>query len=57
MLVYGGLAKRDVANAEHLAGLNTIRLMRLHGGTHNSIQHLLSRGRFTAVYRWLVGEG
>jgi hypothetical protein len=56
VLVYGDRTKRDGFHAAHLAGLNTIRLLRLRGATHNSIQYLLGRGRLTAAFRRLVAD-
>jgi len=56
VLCYGDRAPRDVANAGHLAGLGTIRLVPLAGAGHNTIRYLLAKGRLTAAFRRLVAD-
>jgi hypothetical protein len=56
VLVYGDRAWKDLAHSQHLAGLKTIRLVRLAGASHDSIQVLLARGRLTEAFRRLVAD-
>ena len=56
VLCYGDRTKKDAEHAQHLAGLDTIRLVRLRNATHNSIQYLLAKGRLTAAFSSLVGD-
>ena len=56
VLCYGDRAAKDVANAAHLAGLGTIRLVRLANAGHNTIRYLLAKGRLTAAFRRLVAD-
>jgi hypothetical protein len=56
VLLYGDRAPKDVAHAQHLTGLKTIRLVRLAGASHDSIKFLLGRGRLTEAFRRLVAD-
>jgi hypothetical protein len=56
VLVYGDRAIRDIAHARHVAGLKTIRPLRLPGGGHNTILYLLRRGRLTTAFRRLLAD-
>lgn len=53
-LVYGQRSDRDVVHAQHLQGLETIRLICLPGATHNTIKPLLAAGEFMPMFRRLV---
>jgi hypothetical protein len=55
-LCYGDRAAKDVLHAANLAGLPTIRLVRLARATHNSIQYLLEKGRLTEAFSQLVAD-
>ncbi len=56
VICYGGNWAKDVAHAEHLAGLSTIRLERLDAVGHNTVQHLLAHGRLTETFAQLVAD-
>jgi hypothetical protein len=56
VLCYGDRSPKDVANAEHLAGLPTIRLVRLAKAGHNTVQYLLAHGRLSAAFSQLVAD-
>jgi hypothetical protein len=56
VLVYGDRTSKDIRYAGHVAGLDTIRLLRLRNASHNSIQYLLGKGRLTALFSWLVAD-
>jgi hypothetical protein len=56
VLVYGDRGWKDVAHSRHLAGLQTIRLVRLAGANHDTIKYLLARGRLTEAFRRLVAD-
>jgi hypothetical protein len=56
VLIYGEQAWKDSAHAEHVAGLKTIRLVRLAGASHDTVKFLLARGRFTEAFRRLVAD-
>jgi hypothetical protein len=53
---YGDRSAKDVLYARHLAGLDTIRVLRLRNGTHNTIQYLLAQGRLAGAFSWLVAD-
>jgi hypothetical protein len=56
VLCYGSRTTKDIKHALNLAGLPTVRLVRLRGSTHNTIQHLLARDRLTAAFSSLVAD-
>ena len=56
VLYYGADWAKDVAHAEHLAGLSTIRLERLEGVGHGTVQHLLSEGRLIETFAQLIAD-
>jgi pimeloyl-ACP methyl ester carboxylesterase len=56
VLCYGDGTNKDSIHARHVAGLPSIRLVRLARATHNTIQYLLAKGRLTAAFSQLVAD-
>ena len=56
ILCYGSRSIMDTEHALNLAGLASVRLVRLHRSAHNTIQFLLAKGRLTAAFSALVAD-
>jgi hypothetical protein len=56
VLCYGSRTMKDARHALHVDGLPTVRLFRLLGSTHNTIQYLLARERLSEAFRLLVAD-
>ena len=55
-LCYGDRSALDPLYAQHIAGLDTIRLVRLAKAGHNTILYLLGKNRLTEAFRRLVAD-